>query len=252
VQCQPKLADLCKAEDVPVLTQNWQTLLAGLPATLSIRFRPAGGAGKWVQIACVPIFDSSAGVIGVMGCATEIDAHNNIEHEAVTNRAAALEQLHLSESRLRNLVENALLGILIFDEDRRPSFANKTWFRMTEHPLVPAAHIDIRSVIFHEDLSQFEERMNCISATGKSVTFHVRLNRPWRPNSDFAQHAWVQFTAFTKMGDDESFQITTTITDISDFKFSEALQRARLQQAVEAKRQQEKLVSINRKRLPTC
>ena len=153
---QPKLVDLCDAEDVPVLSLNWQALLAGLPATLSIRFRLAGGMRKWVQIACVPVFDSQSVVIGVTGCATDIDVQKKVEHEAIFRRTAALEQLHLSELRLRNLVENAPLGILIFDQDMRPSFANKTWFKMTSHSTVPAADIDVRSVIFHEDLPQFD------------------------------------------------------------------------------------------------
>ena len=116
-----------------------------------LEMRLAGGVRKWVQIACVPVFDSVSVVVGATGCATDMDAQKSVKHEAIVKRTAALEQFHLSELRLQNLVEDAPLRILIFDRDMRLSFANKTWFKMTSHSAVPAADMDIRSIMFHEN-----------------------------------------------------------------------------------------------------
>lgn len=49
---------------------------------------------------------------------------------------------------------------------------------------------------------------------------------------------WVSFTAFQEDIDGGGCQITTTVTDINDFKFAEFMQRPRLEEAVETWRQQ--------------
>ncbi|RAR01679.1 histidine kinase hhk19p [Stemphylium lycopersici] len=244
VQHHTKLVELCEPEDMSLLKSHWQALLGGQPTTVSVKFRPRGQEKKWVQVACVPVFDNSLNVISITGCVTDIDAQKKVEHEAIVNRAVALEQLHLSESRLLNLIENAPLGILIFDQNRQPSFVNKTWFQMTGHPPVPVPDVEVRSIIFPEDIPEFDARLEDISRTGRPDGFHVRLNRLWQGASDLSKQAWVRFTGFPEMVGSDSFQITTAITDISDFKFSEALQRTRLEEAVEARRQQENFVDM--------
>ncbi|CAE7020595.1 hypothetical protein P3342_004462 [Pyrenophora teres f. teres] len=244
IQYETRLLELCESEDEPILARHWQALLGGQPATMSLRFRPEGKESRWVQVACVPVFDNSSRVVSITGCATDIDAQKQVEHEAIVKRAVALKQLHLSEARLLNLIENAPLGILIFDKARRPSFVNKTWFQMTGHASVPVKNVDIRSIIFPEDVPEFDKNLDDVWRTGESASFHIRLDRLWTGASDFSKQAWVQFTAFPEMLGSDSFQITTAITDISDFKLSEALQRRRLEEAVEARRQQENFVDM--------
>ncbi|EDU48892.1 two-component system protein A [Pyrenophora tritici-repentis Pt-1C-BFP] len=136
---------------------------------MSLRFRPEGKESRWVQVACVPVFDNSSRVVSITGCATDIDAQKQVEHEAIVKRAVALKQLHLSEARLLNLIENAPLGILIFDKARRPSFVNKTWFQMTGHPSVPVKNVDIRSIIFPKDIPEFDKNLDDVWRTGDFV-----------------------------------------------------------------------------------
>ncbi|RMZ71359.1 sensory transduction histidine kinase [Pyrenophora seminiperda CCB06] len=244
IQHETRLLDLCDSEDEPILKRDWQALLKGESVAMSLRFGPEGKERKWVQVTCVPVLDHSHQVVSITGCATDIDAQKQVEHEAIVKRAVALKQLHLSEARLLNLIENAPLGILIFDKAKGPSFVNKTWFQMTGHASVPVKNVDIRSIIFPEDVPDFDKNLENVWQTGEPASFHFRLNRLWTGVSDFLKQAWVQFTAFPEMLGSDSFQITTAITDISDFKLSEALQRRRLEEAVEARRQQENFVDM--------
>lgn len=236
-----KLADLCEPEDMALLKLQWGSLTRGQPATFPMRFCCMGKTeANWVQLACVPVFDASSAVVSITGCVTDLNAQKKVEHEAI-KRAEALERLHLSEARLLKFIENAPLGIAIFDQNARLSFVNATWIELTGHPRVPTEEVDIRSVIFSDDLSSFEDCLEEIVQKGKTANRHFRLKRLWDSEAtSVPDQTWVSFTAFREDVDGGGCQITTTMTDISNFKFAESIQRARLEEAVEARRQQEK------------
>lgn len=236
--------ELCEQEDEPTLRSHWQTLIAGRSTTLSVRFRARDQERQWVQIACVPVLDNALGVVSITGCVTTLDAHQKAKHEAAINHAGSSGQNRQSEARLLNFIENAPIGILMFDQNRTPSFVNKTWFHMTGHAPVPAKSIQVDSIIFPEDISLFDARLNEVSKTGKSDSFPIRLKDLRRKAPGLSEHTWVQFVVFPEMLDNGGFQLTTVITDISELKAAEALQRAKLDEAIEAKRQQEKYVSL--------
>ena len=107
---------------------------------------------------------------------------------------------------------------------------------------LPASSIQIQSIIYPEDVSVFDARLDEISKTGKPGKFQIRLKDLRRKSSGTSEHTWVQFVAFPEMLENGAFQLTTMITDISDLKAAEVLQRAKLEEAIEAKRQQEKYV----------
>ena len=206
-----------------------------------MRFRGVGGdEGRWVQVACVPVLDDDSEVVSVTGCITDIDAQKKVEQEAI-KRAEALERLHLSEARLLNFIANAPLGIAIFDQNKLTSFVNDTWIQLTGHSVVPAGEVDVRSVIYSEDLAMFDDCLDQLSRGESFVGIHIRLNRLWDGGTrSLSYQTWVSLTAFKEDLDDSGYLITTTITDISDLKFTESIQCARLEEAVEARRQQEK------------
>ncbi|KAF9693442.1 hypothetical protein EKO04_008877 [Ascochyta lentis] len=241
-----RIHDLCEPEDKSILDTHWKELVAGQPATFSIRFRSLGRKQHhWVQIACVPIFDNSATVIGVSGYAINIDAQKEIEQEEINKRTMALQQLHLTEARLLNFIENAPLGILIMEQDGRPSFVNNTWFQLTGHMAMPTHDVDIRSVVFPEDVPGLDKCLEDVSLSGKSVICQVRLKRLWTGGiKSVSKPVWVQFTAYPEVVCGGQSRITTTMTDISGFKFSEALYHGRLKEALEARRQQESFVDM--------
>jgi PAS domain S-box-containing protein len=244
VQYQTALIELCEREDRPLLASHWQTLIAGRSITLSVRFRSHNQERKWVQIACVPVLDKALGVVSITGCVAALSIQPNVEHEATANHTGALEKVRTSESRLLTLIENAPIGILVFDQNRTPSFVNKTWFQMTGHPSVSVKSIDVRSIVFPEDVSEFEARLEEVSKTRKPASIHIRLKSLHKRDSNTQEHMWVRFDAFPDMLDNHSFQITTIIVDISEFKYSEARQSEKLEKAVEARRQQEKYVIL--------
>lgn len=232
--------ELCEQDDQPLLTSHWQSLVDGRSTTLAVRFRPHGCERKWVQIACVPMLDNALGVVSITGCVAALDVQQKIEYEATADAAGASDQVRLNKSRLLNFIENANIGVLVFDEKGKPSFVNKAWFQMTGHPSTPVKSIQLRSIVFPEDVSEFDARLENVFKFRKPESFHIRLKSLRKGAPNYSEHTWVQFAAFPDMVDDGSLQTTTTITDISEFKYSELLQRAKLEEAIESKRQQEK------------
>ncbi|XP_014553998.1 hypothetical protein COCVIDRAFT_40026 [Bipolaris victoriae FI3] len=244
VRYQTMLMELCEQDDQPLLTSHWQSLVDGRSTTLAVRFRPHGCERKWVQIACVPMLDNALGVVSITGCVAALDVQQKIEYEATADAAGASDQVRLNKSRLLNFIENANIGVLVFDEKGKPSFVNKAWFQMTGHPSTPVKSIQLRSIVFPEDVSEFDARLENVFKFRKPESFHIRLKSLRKGAPNYSEHTWVQFAAFPDMVDDGSLQTTTTITDISEFKYSELLQRAKLEEAIESKRQQENFVDM--------
>lgn len=244
VRYQTVLMELCERDDQPLLTSHWKSLVAGRSTTLAVRFRPHGSERKWVQIACVPMLDNALGVVSITGCVAALDVQQMIKYEATADGAGASDQVRLNKSRLLNFIENVNIGLLVFDENGTPSFVNKAWFQMTGHPSMSVTSIQVRSIVFPEDISEFDARLENIFKFRKPESFHVRLKSIHKGAPNYSEHTWVQFAAFPDIVENGALQITTTITDISDFKYSELLQRAKLEEAIESKRQQENFVDM--------
>lgn len=125
--------------------------------------------------------------------------------------------------------------------DMRPTFINNFWFEITGHPRREADEVEYASVIYEEDADLNVRKWNEI-VEGKSVEFQTRLKRQWYSSEGkLCGQVWVMVTAFPEFHKDGSVkQIMSAAVDISHIKFSEQLQQSRLEEVIEAKRQQEK------------
>lgn len=236
--------DHCDPQDSRALTTHWRSLLVGQSVTFNLHFRFPEELDNWVQASCVPVLDDCSNVTSIVGCITDISVQKQVEYEAV-KRAEALEQLRRSEARLLKFIETAPLGIIILDKDNRCSFVNQTWLQLTSYADMCANDIDIYSFVLPADVDLLDERMNMLAASGRPIDVQLRLKRLWKASAaTSSEHAWVLLTAVPDIVDGLIQQILVTITDINHFKFAESMQQARLEEAVEAKRQQENFVDM--------
>lgn len=239
VSSRANFLDLCIADDVDLLSQHWTALVARQSSTISIRLC-ANNVIRWVQVSSVPVMDKSAAIGSITGCVTDISGEKRVEQEAI-QKAEALEQLRLSEASLLKFIKHAPLGIMILDKDIRPFFVNDTWLQLTQHEHVPLEEVDVRSVIFEDDVALFDSSLGDLIRTGSPVNIQLRLKRPWSGvTAEYQEQTWVDLAAFLDIVDESSCQVMAAMTDISDYKFADFLQRSRLEEAIEAKRQQEK------------
>lgn len=236
--------DHCDPQDSQTLAAHWRSLLAGQSVTFSLHFRFPQELAHWVQAACVPVLDDCSNITSIVGCITDISVQKQVEYEAI-KRAEALEQLRRSEARLLKFIETAPLGIIILDKDKRCSFVNQTWLQLTSHPDISVNDIDIYSIVLPADVGLLDERMNILAGSGRPIDVQLRLKRLWNASgTTHPEHAWVLLTAVPDIVDGSVQQIMIAITDINHFKFAETMQQARLEEAVEARRQQENFVDM--------
>ena len=98
------------------------------------------------------------------------------------------------------------------------------------------------NLVHDDDLPLIASSWQQISIEKTPVHIQYRLKRLWNNGDDGPiSHVWVDCTALPELDKDGKLhRIILTLTEISHFKWAEAIQKIRLEEAVEAKRQQEK------------
>ncbi|KAI4858322.1 hypothetical protein E4T45_00164 [Aureobasidium sp. EXF-8846] len=201
--------------------------------------------GQWVQAACTPIFDDAGNVISISGCTTDISAQKRAQEDAL-KKAEALEQVRVSQARLLQFTDNAPIGIVILEVSGRPSYINRSWYNIKDHPEIPPSEVDVMSVYYPDDVLKVKRKQAEAIDQRKTVEFRARLKKKWTcVDGSFQGQAWVSVMYLPEFDDNGRLsRVMSTCTDISHSQFSEHLQRKRLEEAIEAKRQTEAFIDI--------
>lgn len=81
----------------------------------------------------------------------------------------------------------------------------------------------------------------------KAVSAEFRFRAPWIDKSGTEGETWVLFSAYPERHDDGTLKsVFGSITNISSQKWAEGLQKKKMEEAVELKRQQENFIDITR------
>jgi signal transduction histidine kinase len=226
---------------------GWKASVRGVKATFEMRWKkkrtdkPTGHDDTrdyvWTLSNCTPIKSEEGIVTGICGCNTDISAQKEAERAAILRMKA--------ERRLANFTELAPVGFYQLDAHLGIEYCNDQWFKITNHPKVPVKEIDWRSLIVEEDLEGILQEMKTILQQGGSHTFSFRIKRLWRGPDGILTPTWLLATACTshdKEGNITSFM--GTMNDVSHLKWAEAVQRSRVEEALESKRQQENFIDM--------
>jgi PAS domain S-box-containing protein len=233
--------------DLTLAMDKWHTSASGVPVTYEMRWKkkPNKTEGSeedtrdylWTLTACIPIKADDGTVTGIFGCNTDISAQKEATRTAVLRAEA--------ERRLASFTETAPVGVYQCDADLRIEYCNSHWFKILGHPKAPLDELDWRSMVYEEDLESIAEDTKIVMRGGKPHTYSFRAKKLWTGPDDISRPTWILATATGHL--DNTGRITSimgTLTDVSQLKWAEAIQRNRVEEALESKRQQENFIDI--------
>lgn len=162
-----------------------------------------------------------------------------------TQRSLALERARTSESRFSKLAQYAPIAIYILNSDRKVEYCNGHFFQLSGHPEVPYPEVDLQAIILAEDMHIIESSWKVLLEDKKPVTANVRLNRTWMSSDGVERAVWIQGASYPELNEHGVITyIYGNMADVSQFKLSESLQKDRVEETLEAKRQQETFIDM--------
>jgi PAS domain S-box-containing protein len=185
----------------------------------------------------VPVKTEDGTVTGIFGCNTDISG----QKEAIRIALLRME----AERRLASLTEAAPVGFYQCTPDFKIEYCNDQWFEILGHPKVPVCEVDWTKMIFEDDLEGTFHDTELVPRSDKPHTFSFRAKKLWTGPDDISTPTWVLATATAHR--DEKGQVIAIagcITDVSQLKWAEAIQRSRVEEALESKRQQENFIDM--------
>lgn len=240
-------------EDISLCMGYWKKLEQGTPVTFEFRWRKPEGKGPdrepkmgvlWVLAACVPVIAKDGTLMGISGCTTDISAQKRSEQDAI-QRAEALERATASEQRFAKFAEHALVAIFITDPEYKIQYCNDRWYEMTGCPRVPYDLINWRDTVLEEDVGIVERALKMLAKERIQLNVQFRVKRTWRSADGVESPAWMMAWAYPEHVEGGSAKtIVGTMIEISHLKWAESVQKIRVEEALESKRQQENFIDM--------
>lgn len=235
--------DLAYPDDQARIMSAWNTLVQGDPVTFEMRWkaRPdSGETAQWVLSACVPVFDDDKKLISIAGNTIDINAQKKSQ-EVAQMRVEALERARQSEQKFARFAQLAPVAIYIFRPDKGIQYVNDQFFELTGQPRMSFDQLSWTDLIVEEDIDKLQKEWSAMMEEKKTKQMQYRLKKTWINQEGVRSNIWVQGSSYPEL--DESGNVISvmgTLFDISQFKWAESVQRRRIEEALEAKRQQEK------------
>jgi PAS domain-containing protein len=246
--------DLVYPPDLPLVMSQWNKVSQGIPATLEMRWKapkreePGESeeeASHWILWSAVPVLDDKGDLFSISGNTIDISSQKRVQRQAL-QRIEALERARVSEQKLARFAELAPVGIYIFHPDKGIEYCNRQFFELTAHPHMEPKDVDWANVIFPEDIWIVEDGWKVLIEEKKPSGLQFRLLKIWDSGDGKVRQAWVQAESYPECdADGNVVSILGALTDITRFKWAEEVQLTRVEEALEAKRQQEKWVFIS-------
>jgi PAS domain S-box-containing protein len=237
--------DLAYPDDAAAVMSAWNTLVTGKSVTFEMRWKPRPGSGEtaqWILVASVPVFDEDGKLVCIAGNTIDINAQKKSEEEAQA-RLAALEQVSLSERKFARFAQLAPMAIYIVEPGKGMQYVNDHFFELTGNPRVPFNELNWDDLLYEEDADKMRSDWSATIEGKKVENLQFRLKKKWTNQEGVLSNVWVQGSSYPELDEEGNvISIMGTLFDISDFKWAEDVQHRRVEEALEAKRQQEKSV----------
>jgi PAS domain S-box-containing protein len=176
--------------------------------------------------------------------AARLAAQDRIE---LSNQLAARTQEAVeSEIKFTRMAELSPVGMFIGDGSGRLNYCNDTWYDLSSYPRGGSLGEDWMDYVADEDRSIAMRQWHSIVDDKEPISAEFRFKTPWQDKEGNRLHqTWVLANAYPEKGPDGQVQrIFGSVTDISTQKFATELQKRRMEEAVELKRQQENFIDI--------
>ena len=190
-----------------------------------------------------PDLDENGQVKSIMACVFDISKLKHSE-EQVQVRTRELEH---SELKYRHFAENAPVGVSLINCAGLIEFANEAWLSITGQS--ETKYTSWLRSFHHEDVSMLQSLFFDLMASKKPFTVESRVQRCYNAE-DSRTHsperpAWILVSAHPELNNSGALEnVVCWLTDISDQKSAERDLRARMDEALEMKRQQENFIDM--------
>ena len=166
--------------------------------------------------------------------------------ELSTQLAARTQEAVDSETKFTRMAELAPVGIFIANSQGNITYCNDAWYEISRHPRQEITDTDSwMSTVHPDDLPLATGAWSACVREKVPMSIQFRFRHPWRDKSGNTGETWVLGSAFPETGHDGQLKsIFGSITDISTQKFAEGIQKRRMEEAMELKRQQENFIDI--------
>lgn len=162
-------------------------------------------------------------------------------------RAEALELARDTEERFKAFAENAPAGVYIYDSEPKLSYCNHKYFElMGSEKTSNFADHNFADYIFEDDLESVRAAFKALMEDHKPVSHQFRLKRMWTSPDGVESEAYLianSYPVFDEEG--KLIALQGIVFDTSHFHWAERIQKARVAEAVEAKKQQERFIDVS-------
>ncbi|ERF75340.1 hypothetical protein EPUS_00133 [Endocarpon pusillum Z07020] len=167
---------------------------------------------------------------------------------------AAQDRLHLSnelaesEIKFTRMAELSPVGMFVADASGRLNYCNNTWYDLSSVPKSSSV-VEVEEwmkYVADEDKSLTARQLRKLLDEKVPISVEFRFKTPWQAkDGNRLSETWVLASAYPeKYPDGQVKRIFGSVTNISTQKFAEELQKRRMEEAVELKRQQENFIDI--------
>ena len=169
------------------------------------------GVWRWVETYAAPYFSPGGDFLGMVGSSPDI-----------TEQIAAEQALRESETRFRDMADNASVAIWVTGPDGSCSFLSKCWYEMTGQSPATALGFGWTDAIHPDDRAPAKEAF--LSANARREKFRLE----YRLRSKDGKYKWVIDAATPRFDDSGTFiGYIGSVLDISERKKAEeSLQQA--------------------------
>ncbi|KAF2398549.1 hypothetical protein EJ06DRAFT_480218 [Trichodelitschia bisporula] len=228
--------DLVHPMDQPEAAGAWSRLVSGDAVTFETRW-----GERRVLSDCIPVMKDGR-PMGVAGLSLDISALGDGQ---ILQRTDSEQRALESERRFARFAEIAPVAMYIIDADRRMQYCNENFLELTGYPRDTWPEVDWNRLVYADDIPIVDSTWRTILAEKREHTAQFRLRRTWASGDGMDGHIWVQAQAHPELEADGTVRtVMGVLTDISQWKWAEGVQRERVEEALEAKRQQENFIDM--------
>lgn len=175
---------------------------------------------------------------------SDIEAQKTSVRDAL-QRAEALERARATEEHFRLFAENAPIGIYILNTSQQLQYCNDMFFQITGLEKVPYTDITVEDFVSLEDIPVVDAAWKTVLEEHRPVSKEIRVQKLWRSIDGVESPAWVIASSYPLLDDQGEVEcVQGAMFDISSLKWAETVQRRRVEEALEAKRQQEHFIDM--------
>ncbi|KAI4132261.1 MAG: hypothetical protein LQ338_000813 [Usnochroma carphineum] len=150
-----------------------------------------------------------------------------------------------SETKFTRMAEFAPVGIFIADNQGRITYCNDTWYEISRIPKGSSITAHWMDFIKDEDKEMVESLWYNLVHNASPMNAEFRFRAQWDDQKGHRSDIWVLASAYPEKNSDGRLKVIFgSITNISQQKWAEHLEKRKMEEALEMKRQQENFIDI--------